>query len=107
MTVREISVKELKAKMDRGEEVFLLDVREPSEREIATLGGLNIPLAQIATKVADIPRDKEVVVYCRSGGRSGKAVQELQSGAGFTNLYNLKGGVLAWSDEIDPSMAKY
>lgn len=105
--IKQISVQELKNKIDAGEHVPLIDVREPSEREICSLGGELIPLGQLEQHLDKIPRDRTVVVYCRSGGRSGKAVAELQGKHGFTNLLNLQGGVLAWADQIDPSMTKY
>lgn len=105
--MKEKSVKELKAMIDGGEEFLLVDVREPDEYEICNLNGKLIPLAEIPTRIDEIPRDKTVIMQCRSGGRSGKAVEWLEANHGFENLYNLAGGILAWSDEIDPSVAKY
>lgn len=104
---KQMSVKELNEKIASGKEVHLIDVREAFEREIASLGGDLIPLASLLQKVDQIPRDKEVVIYCRSGARSDRAVQMLQEKFGFTNLSNLQGGVLAWADQIDPTMKKY
>ncbi|MBN8548135.1 MAG: molybdopterin-synthase adenylyltransferase MoeB [Deltaproteobacteria bacterium] len=105
--VKVISVKELSEKLQNKEDLHLVDVREAFEREIASLGGSHIPLAALASQANDIPRDKEVIVYCRSGGRSQRAVEMLQEKFGFTNLKNLQGGVLAWADQIDPHMKKY
>lgn len=93
--------------MDRGEDFQLIDVREPNEYEVAQIGGQLIPLATVPDHVDEIPRDKKVVVHCRSGKRSGNAIQFLEQQHGFNNLYNLTGGILAWSDEIDPSVMKY
>jgi sulfur-carrier protein adenylyltransferase/sulfurtransferase len=106
--VPEIAVRELKARMDAGPKPFLLDVRKPHERDIATLGGQLIPVDELADRLNEVGahREDEIVVYCRSGARSARAVRTLQE-AGFTRAVNLKGGVLAWSDEIDPSMPKY
>lgn len=93
--------------MDSGEDFVLIDVREPDEYEICNLGGKLIPLGEIPSRHAEIPKDKLVVMQCRSGGRSGQAVQWLEGNFGYENLYNLAGGILAWSDEIDPSVTKY
>lgn len=122
-TVSEISVKELKARIDSGEKLVVLDVRDPHEWEISALDGtLRIPKGKIEaakndvlagrktadmTVLADIPNDVEVIVHCRSGKRSADSIKFLQE-VGYTNkLVNLKGGILAWADEIDPSMPKY
>lgn len=101
-------VQELKARLDRNESVVLLDVRKPFEREIADLGGISIPLDELEDRMDELSeyRDREIVVYCRSGARSARAVSMLQQ-AGFDHARNLEGGVLAWSDHIDPSMLKY
>lgn len=122
-TVSEISVKELKARIDSGETLVVLDVRDPHEWEISALDGtIRIPKGKIEaakndvlagrktadmTVLADIPNDVEVIVHCRSGKRSADSIKFLQE-VGYTNkLVNLKGGILAWADEIDPSMPKY
>lgn len=109
MAVPEITVQDLHALRERGEEPFILDVRRPEEYEIANLGGALIPLDQLPHRLSELEDHRDdpvIVVHCRSGGRSAQAVQVLQR-EGFTNVVNLKGGVLAWSDEIDPSMPKY
>lgn len=101
-----VTPKELKQQLDRGEEILLIDVREQNEREICQIGGTLIPLAEVPSRMSEIPRDGAVVVYCRSGGRSGRAIEFLE-GQGYTNLVNLAGGVLRWSDEVDSSVVKY
>jgi molybdopterin/thiamine biosynthesis adenylyltransferase/rhodanese-related sulfurtransferase len=105
----EITVEELKEKMDKGEKFFLLDVREPFEADIATLGGTMISIKTLPERVSEIEshKNEEVIVYCRSGSRSHYATEFLRDEAGFTNVKNLVGGVLAWSDIIDPTMEKY
>jgi rhodanese-related sulfurtransferase len=108
--VPEMTVTELKERLDRGDPVTIIDVREPHEWDIANLGAYGarlIPLNQVAARADDeIPRDGTVVLQCRSGSRSGRAVEFLQ-GLGWTNLVNLKGGILAWADQIDPTTQKY
>jgi adenylyltransferase/sulfurtransferase len=121
--VQEITVSELKARLDAGEDVLILDVRNPQEWAISALdGSLRIPKPQIeaamndvlagrkpreATVLAQIPTDREIIVQCRSGARSADSIKFLRQ-AGYKNeLLNLKGGILAWAREIDPSMATY
>jgi molybdopterin/thiamine biosynthesis adenylyltransferase/rhodanese-related sulfurtransferase len=106
--IPQISVEALKQKMDAGEKVFVLDVREPHEVPIANIGAPLIPVGQIEQRTGEIPvaKDAEIVVHCRSGARSQKAAVALKN-AGFTNVHNLTGGILAWADKIDPTMAKY
>jgi adenylyltransferase/sulfurtransferase len=105
--LKEITVRELKQLLDTNADIQLIDVREPYEREIASIGGENIPLGTVLDNSDKFSRDKQVVVYCRSGKRSGDAVLALERQFGFSNLYNLKGGILAYADEIDPSLTKY
>ncbi len=104
----EITVRDLKRRMDSEETPFILDVRRPDEYAITNLGGTLIPLDELPGRLDELEahRNDEIVVHCRSGARSAKAVQLLRE-AGFDNAVNLKGGVLAWSDEIDPTMQKY
>jgi len=104
--MREITPTELKRRLDEGEQIHLIDVREPCEREIASIGGELIPLKELSASLDRVPREGTVVIYCRSGGRSGQAVLALER-AGYTNLINLAGGVLRWADEVDPGMQKY
>jgi molybdopterin/thiamine biosynthesis adenylyltransferase/rhodanese-related sulfurtransferase len=104
--IQEISATELKARQDRGDKVFILDVREPHEYQICNLNGKLIPLGELPRRVNELDSSVEMVVHCRSGKRSADAIHFLQT-AGFKKLWNLKGGVLAWADEVDPRMPKY
>ncbi len=104
--VPEISVEELKQRLDAKDDLFILDVREPHEYKICNLNGHLIPLNDLPKRMSELDSDKEIVVHCRSGARSAKAVAFLQT-AGFTKVKNLAGGVLAWSDRIDPKMPRY
>lgn len=105
--MKEISVQELKQKIDNKEDFQLIDVRETFEYETSNLEGENIPLGGILIEVDKISRDKPVIVQCRSGKRSAAAVMQLEQMHGFDNLYNLKGGILAWQEAFDPSMPVY
>jgi adenylyltransferase/sulfurtransferase len=102
----EIQVEDLKQKLDKGENVFVLDVREPHEYQICNIQGYLIPLGDLPKRVGELDPDREMVVHCRSGVRSGKAVDFLRQ-QGFTNVRNLAGGILAWADRVDKSMPKY
>jgi adenylyltransferase/sulfurtransferase len=104
--IAEITPKDLKSRMDRGDDLFILDVREPHEYQICNLNGKLIPLGELPRRVSELDSSREMVVHCRSGKRSADAIHFLQK-AGFKKLWNLKGGVLAWSDQVDPSMPKY
>jgi sulfur-carrier protein adenylyltransferase/sulfurtransferase len=106
-TMKEVTVQELKEMMDKKSDFQLIDVREPHEYDICNLGGELIPQGEIPHSVASIAKDKKVILQCRSGARSGNMVQWLEKNHGFTNLYNLKGGILAWAKEIDKSMPTY
>ena len=104
--VPEIAPRELKSRLDRGDDLFILDVREPHEYQICNLGGHLIPLGELSRRVNELDSSREIVAHCRSGKRSAEAVEFLRS-AGFRKVLNLKGGILAWSDEVDPSVPKY
>jgi sulfur-carrier protein adenylyltransferase/sulfurtransferase len=109
MAVPEITVRELKERLDRGEEPLILDVRRQNEYDIANLSGHLIPLDQLLDRLDEIEEHRDddlVVVHCRTGARSARAVELLRQ-RGFENAVNLKGGTHAWSDEIDPDMPKY
>jgi molybdopterin/thiamine biosynthesis adenylyltransferase/rhodanese-related sulfurtransferase len=106
-TMKEVTVQELKALKDSGTDFQLIDVREPHEFDICNLDGELIPQGEIPSSVERISKDKQVVIHCRSGARSGNMVQWLEKNHGFTNLYNLKGGVLAWAKEVDTTMPTY
>ena len=104
--VPEIQPEELKAKLDAGEDIFILDVREPHEYQICNLHGYLIPLGELPQRAHELDSSREIVAHCRSGVRSAKAVTFLQQ-AGFRKVKNLAGGILAWSDKVDPSVPKY
>jgi rhodanese-related sulfurtransferase len=104
--MKEITVKELKRKLDKQEDFQLIDVREEFEYEVSNLNGENIPLGGLLLEVHKIATDKPVIIHCRSGARSAAAVMQLEA-QGFTQLYNLKGGIVAWAQEIDPNIPVY
>jgi adenylyltransferase/sulfurtransferase len=104
--IPQITVKELKRRIDAGEDVQLIDVREPYEYQIAQIGGKLIPQNDVPQRLADIDRDREVVVHCKSGGRSQRIAEFLKQ-SGYPRVVNVAGGILAWSDEIDPKVPKY
>ena len=104
--VPEIQPADLKGLLDSGEDIFILDVREPHEYQICNLGGYLIPLGDLAKRVNELDTSREIVAHCRSGVRSAKAVDFLRQ-AGFRKVKNLTGGILAWSSKVDPRMPKY
>ena len=106
LDIPEITPKELKTSLDRGDDIYILDVREPHEYQICNLHGHLIPLGDLPKRVSELDSSREIVAHCRSGKRSADAVQFLTK-AGFRKIWNLKGGILAWSDEVDPSVPKY
>ena len=105
--LKEITVRELYDWQVKGEKFQLIDVREPHEYDIVNIGAELIPLATVAENAGRIDTDKKVVIHCKMGGRSAKAIRELEEKFGFTNLYNLKGGILAYIDEVKPELTKY
>ncbi len=105
--MKEITVQELKQRLDNKEDIQIIDVREPFEYEVSNIGGENIPLAGVLIESDKIRKDKPVVIQCRSGARSAAAIMQLEQQQGFDNLYNLKGGILAWASEIEPGMPVY
>jgi rhodanese-related sulfurtransferase len=104
--IPQISVTDFKRKRDGGEDIYLLDVREPHEFQIANLGGHLIPLGDLPARVNELDKNREIVVHCKMGGRSQKAAELLKQ-AGFNHVQNLAGGITAWSEQIDPSVPKY
>ncbi len=104
--VPEITVQELKERLDDDLGVSVLDVREPHEYEVANIGARLIPLGELPERLIELDRDETFAIHCKTGGRSARAVKLLQE-AGFENVYNVKGGITAWSEEIDPSVPKY
>ncbi|HMD31097.1 MAG TPA: molybdopterin-synthase adenylyltransferase MoeB [Candidatus Acidoferrales bacterium] len=106
VSVPEMTPRELKTRLDRGDDLYILDVREPHEYQICHLNGHLIPLGDLPRRVNELDSSREIVAHCRSGKRSADAIDFLQK-AGFKKLWNLKGGILAWSDEVDPKVPKY
>ncbi len=104
--IPQMTVKELKQRLDAGEDVFVLDVREPYEYQIANIGAKLIPQNDVPKRLSELDRDREIVVHCRSGQRS-QRIAEFLVKQGYPNVKNLAGGILAWADEIDPKMQKY
>jgi adenylyltransferase/sulfurtransferase len=105
--MKEISVEELKEMKDNGEVFQLVDVREPNEFEICSLGGDEIPMSQIMTRHQEISKEKKVIIHCKSGKRSANVINALEQNLGYENLYNLEGGILAWAEDIDTEMDQY
>jgi rhodanese-related sulfurtransferase len=104
--IPQLTVKELKRRIDAGEDVYILDVREPWEYKIAQIGGKLIPQNEVPQRLAEIDRDREVIVHCHHGVRSQRIAEFLKQ-AGYPKVVNLAGGIHAWADEIDPKMQKY
>lgn len=104
--MKEITVQELKQKIDNKEDFQLIDVRESFEYEMSNINGENIPLAGIVIEASKISKDKPVIMQCRSGARSAAALMQLEQ-LGYSNLYNLKGGIIAWAAEYEPDMKVY
>jgi len=104
--VPEITARELKERLDHGDDIFILDVREPHEYQICNLKGHLIPLGELPQRVHELDSAREIVAHCKMGGRSAKAVDFLRQ-AGFRKIYNLRGGILSWSTEVDSSVPRY
>jgi len=106
--MEEITPTELKQRLDNGDDIQIVDVREDNEVAIGRLpNSIHIPLGQILGRMKDIDPNRETVVHCKSGGRSARAIEVLQRSGFEGKLMNLKGGILGWSDEVDPSVPKY
>lgn len=106
--MQEITATELKQRLNAGEDIQIIDVRQPDEFAFAKIEGTKlIPLGEVISRMNEIDDSKETVVHCKMGGRSAKAIEALQN-AGFKgNLINLRGGITAWSNEVDPKVPKY
>lgn len=106
--MQEISATELKQKIDSGDDIQIIDVRQPDEHDFAKIPGAKlIPLGEVVSRMSEIDPAKDAVIHCKMGGRSAKAIEAL-SAAGFSgNLINLRGGITAWSNEVDPKVPKY
>jgi rhodanese-related sulfurtransferase len=101
----DITVTELKDRLDKGENILIIDVREPHEYALSNINGVHIPLGNLPSAIDSLPEDKnqEIIVHCRSGARSANAAAFLRQ-QGFTNVRNLLGGILEWKQKIDPSI---
>jgi|SRR5687768_14705829 sulfur-carrier protein adenylyltransferase/sulfurtransferase len=106
--IEEISATDLKKRLDNGDDIQLIDVRQPDENAFARIDGAKlIPLGEIVKRMSELDPKKETVIHCKMGGRSAKAIEVLRA-AGYTGeLKNLKGGITAWSNEVDPKVPKY
>lgn len=107
-TIPQISATELKQRLDQGDDIQIVDVREAHELAVAKMPGtIHIPLGQVLSRMSEIDPNRETVVHCKMGGRSAKAIEVLKR-AGFKgSLTNLTGGITAWSNDVDPSVPKY
>lgn len=104
--MKEITVRELKARLDANEAIQVIDIRETNEYEYCNIGAMHLPMGEIMMNLDKLSREKDVVIHCKSGGRSCAMVQALMA-RGFDNVINLSGGIIAWSIEIDPSIPTY
>jgi adenylyltransferase/sulfurtransferase len=104
--IPQLTVMELKQRIDSGVDVQLIDVREPWEHQIAQIGGKLIPQKEVPNRLSEIDRDREVVVHCHSGVRS-QRIAEFLAQSGYPRVANLAGGIQAWSEQIDPKVPKY
>lgn len=104
--MKEITVSELKTLKDNNADFQLIDVREVHEVEICEMGGEHIPMGNVMDNLDKISKTKQVIVHCRSGARSGAICQALEK-EGYTNVYNLKGGIIAWATDVDTTLTKY
>ena len=103
-----ITATELKARLDNGEDVQIVDVREANEVAIGRIpNSIHIPLAQVLERMSEIDPSRDTVVHCKMGGRSARAIEALQRAGYAGKLANLTGGIIAWSNEVDPSVPKY
>jgi sulfur-carrier protein adenylyltransferase/sulfurtransferase len=106
--IEEISATDLKRRMDAGDDIQLIDVRQPEEWAFAKIDGAKlIPLGEIVNRMGELDQNRETVIHCKAGMRSAQAVQALQRAGYKGDLKNLKGGITAWSNEVDPSVLKY
>ncbi len=106
MTIPEISVQELKDLRDKKADIFILDVRNPDEYGLCNLGGHLLPMSELPQRFQELNPDQQIVIHCHAGGRSRRATEFLMN-QGFKRVFNLRGGITAWANEIDQSMAKY
>ncbi len=106
--MREMTATELKQRLDKGDDIQIIDVREDNEVAIARIpNSVHIPLGQVLNRMSEIDPDRDTVVHCKMGGRSARAIEALKRSGFSGNLINLKGGIIAWSNEVDPTVPKY
>lgn len=106
--MQEITATELKQRLDNGDDIQIVDVREANEVAIGRIpDSIHIPLAQVLNRMSEIDPSRETVIHCKMGGRSARAIEALERSGFKGNLLNLKGGLIAWSNEVDPSVPKY
>lgn len=106
--MQEITATELKKRLDAGDDIQLIDVRQPDENAFARIPGAKlIPLGQVLNRMSEIDENRETVIHCKMGGRSARAIDALQRSGFKGELKNLRGGITAWSNEVDPSVPKY
>ena len=106
--MEEITATELKQRLDKGDDIQIIDVREPNEVAIARIpNSVHIPLGQVLSRMREIDTKRDAVIHCKMGGRSARAIEALTRLGFEGKLINLKGGIIAWSDEVDPSVPKY
>jgi rhodanese-related sulfurtransferase len=106
--IPEITPTELKQRLDNGEDIQIIDVREADEVAIGTIpNSVHIPLGQVMARASEIDATRETVIHCKMGGRSARAIDALKRSGFAGNLLNLKGGIIAWSNEVDPTVPKY
>jgi sulfur-carrier protein adenylyltransferase/sulfurtransferase len=106
--MQEITATDLKRRLDSGEDIQIVDVREANEVAIGRIpNSIHIPLGQVLNRMSEIDENRETIVHCKMGGRSARAIDALQRSGFKGNLLNLKGGILAWSNEVDPTVPKY
>ncbi len=107
-TMREMTATELKQRLDKGDDIQIIDVREDNEVAIARIpNSVHIPLGQVLNRMSEIDPNRDTVVHCKMGGRSARAIEALKRSGFSGNLINLKGGIIAWSNEVDPTVPKY
>jgi len=106
--MEEITATQLKQRLDNGDDIQIIDVREPNEYAMARIpNSIHIPLGQVLNRMSEIDPSRETVVHCKMGGRSARAIEALTQAGFHGKLANLKGGITAWSNEVDPSVPKY
>jgi rhodanese-related sulfurtransferase len=105
--MKEISPAELKAKLDSGEDLQVIDIREPHEYDSGNIGADHIPMGQVMDRLDEIKRDRPVVIHCKSGKRATAMIHSLETQESFENILHLKGGILAWKEQIDKDITVY